>query len=81
VVNQTYDYNCDGTNTQHWTAVAKACSYVKIGLLAFCSGSGWVGTVPACGVSGMYQDCKPLLDRLGGTTCVASKAARTQECR
>jgi hypothetical protein len=76
IANTSYDYNCDGVNTQHWTALAKTCSFVKIGAFTVCSGSGWVGTVPACGVSGMYQDCKPLL-----TSCVPSKAARTQECR
>ena len=78
----SFDYDCSGgAPQQHWTALAKLCTVAKIGNLSYCSGSGWLGgAVPACGVKGEYQECKPL-DKLGGVTCTASKVPRTQECK
>jgi hypothetical protein len=74
----SYDYDCNGTPTQHWTALAaKLCSLVKAGVFSYCSGSGWLGgAVPACGAKAEYQDCKLLLG-----ACSASKVTRTQECK
>jgi hypothetical protein len=74
----SYDYDCSGSATPHWTALAKACTFVKGTPLSYCSGSGWLGgVVPACGASASYQECKPAVL----TGCTASKATRTQECK
>jgi hypothetical protein len=75
----SYDYDCNGTATQHFTVLAaKTCTFVKGPLLSYCSGSGWLGgAVPACGASAMWQNCTPA--PLVG--CTASKTTRTQECK
>jgi hypothetical protein len=53
--NGSYDYNCDGSQTQHYTTSSSGCNVVGLG----CNGDdGWVGGVPGCGQPGNYQsDC------------------------
>ena len=51
--NGSYDYNCDSTEEQQYAALV-SCAMVA----GVCTGSGWEGTVPACGVDGSFADCQ-----------------------
>jgi cysteine-rich repeat protein len=55
---KSFDYNCDGKETQRYQVVAPpACKKLSLLGKTVCLGDGWVGTVPACGVSGSYRNC------------------------
>lgn len=61
----SYDYSCDGVETQEVTAVASGCTQTG------CSGgtwkytsAGWITSAPACGVA---QDYANTVCRTGGT--------------
>jgi len=72
----TFDYNCDGTNTQRWPEVAPINGCARF--LSGCIGTGWTGsTVPACGIAAPFRNCTP--NSVG--SCDSTTANRTQECR
>jgi cysteine-rich repeat protein len=68
-----FDYNCDGVDTQQYQKIYSGCSKFSI----FCSGDGWVTSVPACGTAGTWRDCSysSALDK-----CLIADSARTQAC-
>jgi cysteine-rich repeat protein len=71
----SFDYDCDGTETRRYTALAGASCVMAS---SFCLGSGWVGTVvPACGVEADYKVCSNLL----GKCSALLPQKRKQECR
>lgn len=73
----SYDYNCDGTDTQRWTDIATCSATGAIGTLIFCDGDdGWDNRVPDCGGS---RDWESNCD--GGTTCSVDTSTRVQDCR
>jgi hypothetical protein len=72
-----YDYNCDGTATQLWTALDGSC----FGTISTCGDTfteGWSGsTIPACGVSRTYNtDCY----HMGAAGCSTVGASQRQAC-
>lgn len=69
-----FDYDCDGSVTLQFQTSATGGS-VCGGSPPLCTdlGTGWVGTVPACGVTAPYRDCSP--------TCTTQTIAVTQGCR
>ncbi|MFZ5785417.1 MAG: DUF4215 domain-containing protein [Acidobacteriota bacterium] len=72
----TFDYNCDGVETQAYPSLAAASCTVSI---LTCKGSGWTGTtVPACGVEAQFRSCT--YDMLG-KKCIVSTGPRKQACR
>jgi cysteine-rich repeat protein len=73
----TYDYNCDGTQTQRWTSTGRS------GCLSFDCRDGWTGSsVPACGATAQFRDCDTVILPSGLFDCVErSVANRRQECR
>jgi cysteine-rich repeat protein len=69
-----YDYDCDGSEEQQDVRVGPNCDLLS---LAGCRGDGWVPPVPACGDSGVYADCRPVLLLV----CGSERATRRQACR
>lgn len=69
----SFDYNCDGRATQHYPDTI-SCAFDRRGV---CGGSGWVGSVPACGAMGTWRNCVEV-----GRLCtpVITTSMRTQEC-
>lgn len=52
---QKFDYNCDNLAERRWPN-EEDCAYdPKTG---GCTGEGWVGIVPQCGVTGFFSQCK-----------------------
>ncbi len=74
---RSFDYNCDRTEEQRWTALG-SCA---MGTDGACHGTvGWRGSsVPACGAS---HDWMGTCTSGGtGSTCVSAGTTRVQECR
>jgi hypothetical protein len=73
----SFDYNCDGTETQRYTANWTCTLYVPY---VYCTSTdGWsTSSDPACGATGWWNTgCTPL-----GTSCTyESRSSRTQTCR
>ena len=69
----SFDYNCDGKAEQQYGLVS-----CQMDAALNCIGSGWEGTVPACGASGNVLDCKKT-----GSTCIPTSQPYvfTQACR
>ncbi len=80
----TFDYDCDGAETQRWT-VAKGgpCSSLASSG-SRCNGQGWAtATPPACGVEADWIDCIFVeLEPIQPNRCVraSSDIRRTQAC-
>jgi hypothetical protein len=65
----SYDYDCDKSEDQHWTAAGNC------GLGICVLTEGWQGAVPPCGTDGQY------ITACGGLAiCLPTATARTQEC-
>jgi cysteine-rich repeat protein len=73
---QSYDYNCDGTETRRWTRTNRtSCSSLD------CN-SGWTGgTVPDCGETAQLRSCSLVIDLSGVWSCNVTVSNRRQECR
>lgn len=70
----TWDYNCDSRNELRWPGRFGSCS--STGPTA-CTGGGWGGATPDCGIEGSWVTCAA---RSGGG-CMTSALPRRQECR
>ena len=67
-----YDWNCDGSQEQEYTAVGSCGSWPLCGVTG-----GWYGGVAACGTTGNWlDDCD--IDFL---VCSTDRSAREQRCR
>jgi hypothetical protein len=92
----SYDYNCSGTAERQLSTISSgSCTDdgTDTGTCASTPSSGWIGSVPACGSSGMRSggcttapdcDCYPCTTGAGcllGRNCVARAATTaTQNC-
>ncbi|MBX3127946.1 MAG: putative metal-binding motif-containing protein [Polyangiaceae bacterium] len=81
-----FDYNCDAQEERRWVGTASAsasCGWQCSGSpLTFCTcsgASGWVGSTPACGVTGTHTYCSGF----NSLNCSSSRTqeSRKQECR
>jgi len=72
---RSFDYNCNGAEETQYKGTAAASCVGATNLLACVIRSGWVTTVPACGVTGTYRSCS-----WSGTSCTGSDAKRVQPC-
>ena len=70
----SFDYNCDGKQEQQITALWTACT----GFAPGCTGHGWKGGLPPCGVAWTWVTCKGTTP---GSPCAASQSASIQACR
>ncbi len=68
----SFDYNCDQLEDKE---VSTLVSCVRLG--ASCEGSGWQGSVPGCGVQGVFISCKPS----GPSSCSHDQSQKAQGCR
>jgi len=54
-----FDFDCDGLESPLDTAQGFECAWDWF----YCAGTGWLGTVPACGQEGTYHWCQPDWER------------------
>jgi cysteine-rich repeat protein len=74
---RSFDYNCDTMETPRDGSIAAAtCVGATPSALLCLLRSGWVGTVPACGMPGTYRQCAYSAGNCSGT----DMANRVQEC-
>jgi cysteine-rich repeat protein len=74
---RSFDYNCDTMETPFDSTVAAATCVGAVRAPILCLiRSGWVGTVPACGMPGTYRQCTYSAGACSGTDI----PNRTQEC-
>lgn len=79
-VPKSFDYNCDGVETQHYTAVYAACKKVISGTRISCAGSGWkAGPAPACGATATWDECT-LFTSGANSVCSPIESQRAQDC-
>jgi cysteine-rich repeat protein len=75
---RSFDYNCDTVETRFDATMAAATCVGATRTPLLCTlRSGWVGTVPACGVPGTYRQCTWSAGICSGTDI----PNRAQECR
>jgi cysteine-rich repeat protein len=74
-----YDYNCDGVEEPRLpTRSHVLCAFATLG--GRCRGSGWVGSAPSCGGTGIFVECNR--DSTGGTdTCLPTMLETAVACR
>jgi hypothetical protein len=75
----SFDYDCNGTEERQLTTVFSGCRFRVIG--ATCSGDGWAGGVPACGVEATYVDCTVGVGLGGALLCNERRTMQRQACR
>jgi hypothetical protein len=71
----SFDYDCNGISEPQLNVVSNGrCRVQETGPVRLCRDAGWVGAVPGCGVSGMYQQCNAV-------SCGIETVVRIQACR
>jgi hypothetical protein len=67
-----YDYNCDTIEEMEG---AQLVNCVRVG--TDCQGDGWQGSIPGCGVQGVFIQCRAS----GQTSCSHDQSQKIQGCR
>ena len=69
----SFDYDCSNSEDKRYYGVTGGCNWGTVGISCNVNGSGWSGSVPACGSSGTYvDDCDASYPAVCYALCLAA---------